>query len=70
MAKILTQAQAEAVLNAMASMNNVGGFIKCCIQSKTVETIGGRWIVVMDHSENIPREEYDGQHLFQCAYNL
>lgn len=67
--KILTEAQADAVYSAMCHLNNVGGFIKASVQLCTVEEIGGRWIVVTDHTTGM-REEYDGQHLFASAYGL
>lgn len=40
-ALILTQAQAEAIYNAMCAMNTVGGQIKATVQLCTVEEIGG-----------------------------
>lgn len=67
--KILTKAQAEAVHSAMCALNNVGGQIKASVQLCTVEEIGGRWIVVTDHTTG-QREEYDGQYPFVAAYSL
>ncbi len=67
--KLLSTAQAQAVYDAMCSMNNVGGFISAHIQLISVKTIGGRFIVIEDHSTGA-REDYDGQHPFAAAYDL
>lgn len=69
MNKILSKAQAESVYCAMCDLNNIGGQIKATVQLCTVEQIGGRWIVVTDHSTG-KVEEYDGQFVFAAAYGV
>lgn len=66
---ILTQDQAESIYNAMSELNTVGGQIKATVRLCTVEEIGGRWIIVTDHSTG-KREEYDGQFAFAAAYGI
>ena len=67
--KILNQAQANAVYDAMCALNNVGGSLKTSFQLTTVEEVGGRWIMIKDHSTGVV-EEYDGQSIFATAYEV
>lgn len=48
---------------------NVGGQIKASVQLVSVYQIGGRWIIVEDHTTG-QKEEYDGQRLFAQTYGL
>lgn len=66
---ILNQAQATAVYDAMCYLNNVGGTIVANVQLCSVREVGGRWVMVEDHTTG-EREEYDGQHLFAAAYGV
>ena len=69
MKKILSQSEAEAIINAMAALNNVGGTLVAHLGLKSVREVGGRFVVIEDHATG-EREEYDGQGLFSAAYNL
>lgn len=71
MSKILTQAQAEAVYNAMRELNNVGGWIDtlemACGERRVRQTNAGRVIV---ESIEDGEEHYFDQCDFATAYGL
>ena len=69
MSKIITQAQAEAVYNAMCALNNVGGSMSALVSGIRVEeTHSGRIQVWTGFGEEY--ELYATQADFARAYSL
>lgn len=66
---ILTKAQAEAIANAMAHLNNVGGV---CGDLTLAEGIRVQWLTSVTVRDGLsgPREEYKSQSAFATAYGL
>lgn len=79
-ARILNQAQAEAVYSAMCAMNNVGGRIDAAMPAgggtgaRVRETVHGQILVAGEfrgEAHGGPwKELYDNQHAFANAYGL
>lgn len=67
--KILNQAQAEAVYNAMCHLNNVG---VVCGDITLSEGLRVQWLnsVTVRDGLSGPREEYPNQSAFATAYDL
>lgn len=65
--KILSQAQAEAIYNAMCHLNNVGGRFACTLDDgKSVEA----WFSVRVFGAIGVVETFDDQSAFAAAYGL
>lgn len=66
---ILNQSQAQAVFNAMAELNNVGGLLNCRMERNITVTDGGDGgIVVFDGRTGT--ELYEDQLAFASAYGV
>ena len=76
-ARILNQAQAEAVINAMAALNNVGGQLRTEIRNGqafiAVNNCGGEVVMITSFDEEgqiVARERYENQDAFRTAYGM
>lgn len=67
--KILNQAQAEAVYDAMCALNNVSG-VAGRIQIGNIVVTSGREVVTVDDPVRDVTEAYENQAAFAAAYGL
>lgn len=76
MSKILTQAQAKAVYDAMCALNNVGATIKASFGSvhtdgvNVFESLGEIHVALVQKYDVVDSEIYAGQSAFAAAYSL
>lgn len=69
--KLLNQAQAKAVYDAMVSMNNVGGRIAVSLEEGRKEVCEWQDGAIFIHADfGFKKEEYANQNEFATAYNL
>lgn len=74
-ARILTQAQAEAVYSAMCTLNNVGGRLSCIdlgqqARDPQIRVPVGGSIIIERGVPHCDREAHDNQAAFATAYGL